>query len=450
VNTLISDDVRATLQASEAEAAQLYATFTKLREEVIESGVNPLGQSTDEKGAFDKLDAASQAYDAKAQEVAELQQSLARMAEIDALADGGKRPASASRLPYSGRDQGRQPARSIGDRLIQSPEYQALAKNGAFLTDGAFASMVGRGLERPVALLERDELEALLRFADPLATTVTGGSATSAGPFIQNDLIPGFINYRRKRPMLSAMVGRGSTDSDTVEYVNQTAPTDAAAETAEDTAAPESTYAFETLTTAVREITHWVPVTLRAMADHGQLRTIVDNQLVAGALDRLDTQIASGAGSGVTLLGIYNASGIGAQSAAGLSKSAAIHKAMTKVRVAAGVLGEPDAIGIHPNDFEKLLIEEDAQGRFLFGDPRGGEERTIWGKPMIISTVFPEATPLVGDFEGSATLWLRESLSVTTGLDGNDFTKRRVSMLAAIRAAFAVTRAGGFCALSAF
>ena len=69
---------------------------------------------------------------------------------------------------------------------------------------------------------------------------------------------------------------------------------------------------------------------------------------------------------------------------------------------------------------------------------------------MVTSTVFTEGTVLAGAFERSARLWLREGLAVTSGLDGNDFTKRRVSLLAAMRVAFAVTRPGGFCTVTGF
>lgn len=438
--TLNSENVISEYRKIEAEAKDLHAAAEALKRDVIASGVNPL---TDE-AAFVKLDDAYKASDLKSLEAADLRGRWQRLQEMD----GSAFRAGAGIGPFGG-GEGDRPQR-IGDRFTKSEEYVAFGRSGAYMSEQAFMSAAARGLERPITILHREEIEAMLGGARMYATTITGGGSTSVGPFIQNELMPGFVLYATKRPTLAAIVGPGTTDSDVVEYVSESAPTNAGAETAEDTAAPESTYAFATNTTNVREITHFVPVTLRAMADAGQIRTIIEGKLALGVIDRLDTQIASGGGTGQDLTGIYNASGIGTEALGANTRADAIHRAITKVRVAAGVLSECDNIGLHPNDWQKLRLEKDANGQYLFGPPNMDIQKTAWGIPVVVSTVFTSGTPLVGDFGGSSTLWLREGLAVTTGLDGNDFTKRRVSLLAAMRIAFAVTRAGGFTQVTGF
>lgn len=441
---------RAEVQKLELESRELRAQAEALREEKIAAGISAeamiAASSGDESDpaakAFLEIDAAHKAADEKKVAAEHARDRLNRMYEW-----GGQRQGAEMPRPGGG-DGGR--VLSLGHRFTGSEQYGRLTRAEVRATDAGFRAAVERGFDSPIQMLSRDEFMALLDGQKYGATTLTGGGATSAGPFIQNDLIPGFIGYRRKRPLLSAMVGNSETDSDVVEYVNQTAPTNAAAETAEDTAAPESTLPFETLTANVREITHFVPVTLRALADAGQVRGIVNNELITGVLDRLDTQLASGNGSGQNLAGIYNTSGIGIQALGGDSRADCIHKSITKVRVAAGVLSEPDAVGLHPNDYEQLVLETDANGQYVMGPPSMAEARSIWGVPLLTSTVFTDGTPIVGDFAGSAMLWIREALAVTTGLDGNDFTKRRVSILAALRIAFAVQRAGGFCTPTGF
>lgn len=443
--TLTSENVRKTLRETEAKAAQAFADAEKLKADMIESGVDPLKDTH----AFAKVDDAYKAYSLLADEASQMKAQLDRMAEIDGYS---ARRQGQSLRPYSGEDHTggpsaqRRPER-MGHRFANSEQYKSLRAAGAFNTDAAFRAQLTRGFDTPVELMSAEEVFSSMEF---LATTVTGGGATSAGPFVQNDLMPGFIPYARKRPIAASLVGQGTTDSDVVEYVTQSAPTDAVAETAEDTAASESTYAFATNTTNVKEITHFVPVTLRAMADYGQIRSIIENELAAGVIDRLDTQIISGNGSGQNLTGIYNASSIGAQALGGDNRPDAIHKAMTVIRIAAGVLSEPDAIGMYPNDWQKVRLEKDSNGQYLFGGPGMAGDRQIFGVPVVSSTVFTSGTPLVGDFGGSARIWYREGLSVTSGLDGNDFTKRRVSLLAAMRIAFVVTRAGGFCTVTGF
>lgn len=449
---ITAETLQPVIDRAEAEAKAAYANLQKLRADIAESGINPLGSSTDERDAFDKLDEAGRVYDEKKQEVAELRAKMSRLLEFDALTE----PVSAARPALRGADIPAQGSvrMTMGRRFVESAEYKALHERGAFASDVAFVNIASR-LDKPVEMLTKDELSDLFAVVGQMqyermgATTVTGGGSTSAGPFIQNDLQAGFIPYARKRLLIAALVGQGTTDSDVVEYVTQSAPTDAAAETAEDSAAPESTYAFATNTTNVREITHYVPITNRAMADYGQMKTIIDGEIGKGVLDRLDTQIVSGNGSGQNLTGILNTSGIGT-GVAGSDRAAALHRGITAIRVAAGVLGEPDAIGIHPADYEDLVLETDANGNFRFGPPSQQTARTCWGLPLISSTVFTSGTPIVGDFEGSARLWLREGLAVTTGLNNDDFTKRRVSVLGVLRAAFAVTRPGGFYTVTSF
>ncbi|KKM93048.1 hypothetical protein LCGC14_1212420 [marine sediment metagenome] len=435
---LTSENVRAELKKVEADASVAFADAEKMKADMVEEGVNPLTDAD----AFDKVDEAYKAYSIKAEEAETLKGRLNRLAEID----GVGQPSAATPLqsPW-----GREPQAFVrpGERFVQSEEYQAFHKSGAFSSEAAFSSAMSRGLERPVEIMSRDELENYLRMG---AVTVTGGGATSAGPFIQADLIPGFVAYIRKTPVVAALVGQGVTDSDIVEYVTQSAPTNAAAETAEDTAAPESTLPYATNTTNVREITHFVPVTLRAMSDHGQIRTIVEEEIGVGVIDRLDTQLYSGDGAGQNLTGIVNAAGINTRALGADSRADAVHKAMTQIRVAAGVLDEPDAVIMHPNDWEQVRLEKDANGNYLLGPAAFAGVKQIWGMPVVVSTVATENTALVGAFARSARMWLREALAVTTGLSGTDFTQRRVSILGALRLAFAVPRPGGFTTITGF
>ena len=438
---LTSDKVRDALNAANAKAAQAWATADKLRADMIAAGADP-----SEGENFEKVTAAFREYDGAKEEAALLETKLAELSRIDAMYRGG------GRLPSGdGRALNERRSQRFGERFTMSDQYQRLHRDGVFSQGDALAAqIIGRGFDRPIELLSRDELEAVLATGRIQATTITGGGATSAGPFIQNDLQPGYFGYARKTPRISAIVGQGVTDSDVVEYVTQSAPTSAAAETAEDTAASESTYAYATNTTNVREITHFVPITLRAMADAGQMRSIIEGDLATDALDRLDTELYSGGGTGVDLTGITVTSGIGTFALGGYTRLDAVHRALTTVRTAAGVLMETDYIAMHPNDWQKVRLDKDGNGGYLLGPANFDGAQQIWGVPVVVSTVATEGTILAGNFGRGAKMWLREGLSVTSGLDGNDFTKRRISLLAAIRVAFAVPYAGAFCTVTSF
>lgn len=134
-------------------------------------------------------------------------------------------------------------------------------------------------------------------------------------------------------------------------------------------------------------------------------------------LDTLDTQLYSGPGTGVTLTGITITSGINTQPLGGDTRLDCLHKAITQIRVAAGVLSEPDAILMNGTDWQKVRLEKDADGQYLLGPAGMSGDRQIWGIPVVVSNVASTGTPLVGDFAGSARLWTREGVNLSAGLD---------------------------------
>ena len=342
----------------------------------------------------------------------------------------------------------------ISSRILQSQAYrEAMALVASVDTDARLSELVNaRGRVELGSMMSRDEFASIIDRGRGgfQATTITGGGATSAGPFVIPDYQSGFVPYVRKTPVMLSLVGPGATNSDTVDYNRQTAVSSGAAEVAEGSAAAESAIAFERVATSVQEVAHFVPVTRRALADASQLQTIVENDLLAGVVDRADTQVASGNGSGSNLTGIYNTSGIQTMALGGLTRADAVHRAMTLVQIAAGVLGEVDAVGMYPLDWQDLRLEKDGDGNYIFGPPSIPGPQSVWSKPVKASTVFTNGTPLTGMFADFSTAWIREAPSVYIGLNNDDFTKRQVSILAEMRLAFAVKRPTAFVTITGF
>lgn len=444
----VTEQMLTAVREKEAEASRAYAAAVKLQGEMVREGVDLL---TDEAN-FEKLNEAYKAHGMLAQEATVMKDRIAQIQGFDLSAAGMGGGGSFQLPPGAGaRGPRADTIFTLADKFTSSDGYKAVAKLAAEKGDAQFVSAFrdSNPFEAGVPVLSRAETQALLMGGRYGATVISGGSATSAGPFVQNDLQAGFVEYVRKAPTLASIVGRGETDSDVVEYVTQSAPTNSAAETGETNNAVESVYPFATATTNVQEIVHWIPVTRRAMADAGQIRTIIENDLVTDVMDRLDTQIASGGGTGDDLEGIYTAV-TQAQAVGSDTRPDALLKSITKVRVAAGVLMDCDYIGIHPSDYETLLLETDAQGQYLMGPPSQPGSRSAWGVPFLVSTVFTSGTPLVGNYGRGARLWMRSGVEILAGLNDNDFIQRRVSLMATMRAAFKTIRPTAFCEVTSF
>jgi HK97 family phage major capsid protein len=326
---------------------------------------------------------------------------------------------------------------SLGEHFVKSAEFQSLmgtAPNGVFGKDHRVQS-------RPVGY----------------KTLVTGGSDTSGGAFVTNDmrgLQVGLMAFQR--PLrLRDVVTNLTTSSDTVEYVRQTGQTNNAAMVAESTATadpgsmnaangvkPESALAWAKVTTPVRTIAHWIPVTKRALSDAAQVRTIIDAFLRYGLEEELEDQMVSGDGTGENLDGLGNVSGTQSQ-AWDTDSLTTTRKAKTKVRLVGRSVA--NAYLLNPADLEAIDLLQDNEARYYFGGPSGvGTAGTLWGLPVIETEAVPAGTGYVGDFR-KAVLWDREQASITVSdSHANFFIRNMVAILAEQRVAFGVIQPNAF------
>lgn len=408
------------IAAKKVEAAQAWDAFTKARDEARKEGVD-FAKDAD---AFDRIDGLSKAHDVIRDEVASLED---RRAKMIAWADDA--PASSKAV-----EERKEAFASVAERVLGSEQYESLKASGALDSKGIGFPNVGA-----IKALTRAEMKTLI---------TSGGS--SAGDLVINDRTNIIAMTPKANLSVLDVITVGTTDSDTVEWVAETTYTNSAAETAEDAAAPESALAYEDVTSLVKDITTFIPATKRILADAGQLETLVNQRLGYMVRARLQSQIISGGGTGEDLTGLVNTSGISAQALGSDSRADAVHKAMTKIRVAAEGVFEPTLIGLHPNDAEQLFLEKDSNGQYMFGGPGGAGIRTVWGMAPLVHVAFPEGNPVVGDFS-QAFLWLREGLSISMSDSHSDyFVKRKVAMLAVVRAAFGVVQPKAFAELTGF
>lgn len=321
--------------------------------------------------------------------------------------------------------------KSVGDRFIHGSEYKSWRKS---LGD----SVSDHSMIAPSAPMNVGGMKAL----------ITGTSDTSGGAFV----FPQDLGMPDGGPFMRPLTIRdiittGTTGTDQVEYVRQTAFTNSAAPTAEATAAtgtsgtkPESAMTFERVVAPVKTIAHWVPTTNRALSDAGQVRTLIDSFLRYGLEEALETQIITGNGTGENLTGIQNTSGIQTQ-AFSTTRIETARKARTKVTLVGRAT--PTAYVIHPTDWEALDLTKDNEQRYYFGGPMVLGTPRLWGLPVVESEAIPVGKALVGDFR-QAVLWDREQASVQVGTINDQFVRNMVTLLAELRASFGVFRPKAF------
>lgn len=343
--------------------------------------------------------------------------------------------------------------KSLGELFTSSPEYKSLLKQ---YDDG-----VGS-----IRIPERAKVST-----DPIKvkSLFTGASSTSGGAFVVNDRTDIFERLGRKRLTIRDLVSNRRTTSDAVEFVRETSHTNNAAVVAEATTSaaptlpaldgnalaagaslvnatgggykPEGAWAFEVVTTNVKTIAEWVPVTRRALADVAQLEGLINDELRMDVAEAEENQILNGDGSGENFTGINNTSGIQTQ-AWSTDLFTTTRKAVTKARTVGRV--DPNAWVMNPADAETIDLLKDGENRYYYGGPQMLGPRTLWGRPIIESESQASGTALLADWN-KAVIWDREQTQVMVSDSHADFFVRNlIAILAEERLAFGVIRPTAF------
>jgi hypothetical protein len=371
-----------------------------------------------------------------------LDQAKAFGAEVGVPEDGGKLKAQ---------------AKSLGLTVVEAPQFKALMKGFTNSEGGVSIPSKARVQSDPI----------------PVKSLFTGLSSTSAGAFVVNERTDIVEMLGRKNLTIRNLCSNRRTTSDTVEFVQETSHTNAAAVVAEATSSaaptlpaldgnslaagaalvnnpgggykPEGAWAFAVVQAVVKTIAEWVPSTKRALADWSALQGLIDDELRLDVLEAEESQILNGDGSGENFTGINNTSGVQTQ-AFSTDFFTTTRKAVTKARFVGR--SNPTAWVMNPTDAEAFDLLKDGENRYYNGGPMAIGPRTLWGIPITESENQVAGTPLLGDFT-KAVVWDREQTTVTMSDSHADFFVRNlIAILAEERLAFGVTRPTAFVKVS--
>lgn len=341
-------------------------------------------------------------------------------------------PANGERLPTpkGGEGEHQQRALSLGEQFVNDPGYQTWFKQNfpnGHVPDRASVKSPGVAIK----------------------TLLTGVSSTSAGAMVVNERLSIIDAGTFQRPLtVLDLITRGTTGSDTVEYVRQGTHTNNAAPVAEATATgdgtgakPESAMVLAIVTEVVKTIAHWIPATRRALADAGQLRSLIDSFLRYGLTEELEDQVLNGSGVGENFTGIYNTTGTTTQ-AWDTNILTTTRKARTQVMTVGRA--QPNGYLLHPTDWQTIDLLQDNEARYYFGGPSAIGNPRLWGLPVVESEANAVGFGLCADFR-LAMLWDREQTQILVSDSHSDFFIRNLlAILAEMRAAFGVIRPAAF------
>jgi len=255
----------------------------------------------------------------------------------------------------------------------------------------------------------------------------------------------GVVRQLRRRIRILDLIPTRPMLGNSVPFTIESGGLDTAAETVEASLKPVGDIELVDQEARARTIANFIKAPRQILADVPELATVVSDRLTYTCLRRLEDQIVSGDGTGENLTGLLAAATavpdipfVPATPAADL-----ILAGLTAVEVANAV---PDSILIHPQTAQAMLtVKAVGSGEYLSIDgPFGTEPTTLWGLPFVASTVVPLNKAIVGSLGQGAILWIREPVHVVAGLDSDDWTRNKITLLGELRAALTIIQPTAF------
>src|SRR5436190_8546798 len=334
-------------------------------------------------------------------------------------------------------------ARSLGGAFISSPEYQNVKPGGR---------------QKRTITLETNILPT-----DLAKRATYSGSGDSLTGY---DRVPVVVELGQQQPMVADLFMQAQTSSPTVRFMREVTYTNAADWTTEGDEKPEASFDLEEVDGSVRKAAIWSKVTDETLEDFSDIRPYIDQRLAFMLRTKIDSDLLNGSGTAPAIAGLLGTSGI--QTAEMASNTAvklaeAIMNAITLVRTVG--FFEPDAVVMHPNDYQKLRLATDGNtqyygGGFFQGQYGNGynDPGSIWGLRIVQTTAIAEidlATPaagnkgpIVGAFKLGGAVYYRNGVSIeATNTDQDDFIMNLTTIRAEQRLALAVYRRKAFCGI---
>lgn len=260
------------------------------------------------------------------------------------------------------------------------------------------------------------------------------------------------VPFAQREPRVADLIPVTQTSLGSIKFMEETtalAGTNAQVSIAEGNLKFENTLAFTERTAPVETVGTWLPVTTQQLDDVQGIQGIIENRMSFFLQLKEEDLLLNGTGTTPQLIGFQ---GAGAPNVLSQPRGAdtnidAIFKAIQQIRVTG--LAEPDAVVMHPDNFTPIALYKATTGEYGFDVTvdNAGIIR-LWGKVLVLSPVATVGTALVGAFRQFSEIWRRMGMTVMVGLNSDDFTKNKRTVLAEFREALTIYRQTAFAEVS--
>ena len=209
------------------------------------------------------------------------------------------------------------------------------------------------------------------------------------------------------------------TTADAITWVRENVFTNAAAETAEGSAKPQSSLTTATGSMPVSTVAHWIKISRQLAMDNPALAAYINRRMIYGVNLRVEGQLVSGNGTAPNLSGLTNTGNFTAHGYTAASLTALGLSATNRFDLIGKMIGDcaladyaADAIVLNTADWWTMRLAKDSQGQYLLGMPSVTVPPTLFGLPVVASNAMTADNVLVGSLAQAATLHNREGIVV--------------------------------------
>jgi HK97 family phage major capsid protein len=327
--------------------------------------------------------------------------------------------------------------RSFAQQVIESEGYKSMLPSGGGI----------KGVQV--------EIKAAATIDEGIIPAFSGGAGL-AGQLVAPQLLPGIVPLKFQPLTVADLLAQGSTSSSSISYVIESAFQDLTGTVLEKGAIPQLDLTLARRQDNVGKIANISKPTVEMFQDAEQFQAYLQNRMVFGIQRKEEDALLNGNGTAPNIFGILNRAGLATTvvTAAGLTAAKAmegIFNQITALRAVSFV--EPDAIVIHPTDWQTIRLGKDLQGQYYAGGPFTGaygnagpaNVANLWGVKTVITTAVAQGTVLVGGFQESGQIFRRNGITLDmTNSNNNDFETDLITLKAEERLALAVYRPAGF------
>ena len=280
-------------------------------------------------------------------------------------------------------------------------------------------------------------------FGMPVKTVMT----TAAGFAPANPRTSIVTPAAQRQPRLADIIPVSPTTNTSIFYMRETtalAGTNAQVGTAENAAKWQNTLAFTQVEAKVGLIATWLPVTLQQLDDVPGIQEIINNRMTTFLRLKEEDMLVTGTGVDPIFIHGFLPQVTQTQALGADTNIDCLFRAIQKVRTVG--FTEPDAIVMHPDNFTPIVLYKSTTGEFGFNVTvdNAGVIR-LFGKTLVLTTAMTAGTALVGDFGGFSHISRKMGLTITVGLNADDFTLNKRTILAEMRESLEIYRLAAFC-----